>query len=115
MKKITLMAIALLFTATTAQAAPNSACIDRVNTEVKNAVTLFPGVNPKTVHVTFMRAKPSSLSAMEGEAQTPGYKVYSAVSFTQKKETVRWLNESGVVFDGDDTCSVLYTNLDVAG
>lgn len=116
MKKIILTAIACLSFTTTAFAAPNDACINRVQNAVKEAVALFPAVNNQTISVEYLRAKPSSLSAMEGEAATPGYKVYTSVSFKYKKKnsSEHWLSESGVVFDGDDVCSVLYSNLDIA-
>lgn len=116
MKKIILLAIASL-TINQAIAGPNAACISRVQNAVKEAVALFPAVDTKTISVAVLRSKPIPLSAMEGEAQTPGYKVYTAVSFRDKKAKTetKWMNESGVVFDGDATCSVLYSNVDIAG
>lgn len=115
MKKIILIAIASM-SVMTAHAAPNQNCIDNVQSAVKKAVSLFSAIDQKTINVHYLRSKPAALSVMEEEPASPGYKVYTTVSFKYKKKPVTetWLSESGVVFDGDAICSVLYSNLDIA-
>lgn len=114
MKKTLCIAVLSLATMNV-NAAPTQACLERVQSAVKNAVGLFPKVDQQSIQVASLRTVPTSLQGMEGEAAEPGYRVYTTTTFKEKKtgQTVHWLSESGVVEADAPVCSVLYSKLDV--